>query len=119
LWEYTEGSRSLQGGTQARKVFGVVEHPDQNDMGTPLGEKAEAKLALTLHYGQRETRDGEVREKRSVLAHQSINLGGGQAGTEKCLALGDLGCNRTDETVRRGGSREKKWGEWMEERIER
>ena len=42
------------------KVFSVVEHPDQNTMGTPLGKKAEATLALTLHYGQHETRDGEV-----------------------------------------------------------
>ena len=53
-------------------------------------------------------------------AHQSINLDGGQAGDEKCLAVGDLRCNGTGETPRWGGRAEKRnWGEWMEEWIER
>ena len=53
-------------------------------------------------------------QRRSVLTHQSINLGGGQARNEKCPAVGDIGCNGMGEA----GAGKRNWGEWMVARIE-
>ena len=88
------------------KVFSASEHLNQTTMEA---WKAEATLVLTLHYCQHETRDGEAGGNTRVVSfasHQSHQLGwAAKLGDEKCLAVGNPGCNEsTGETARRGGS---------------
>ena len=72
--------------------------------------KAEATLALTLHYCQHETRDGEaggnIRVAQQLASHQPHQLRWtAKLGDEKRLAVGDAGCNEsTGETARLGRS---------------